>query len=985
MAVGTTTQPAERASAEPTIPWYVPSSTYRLQFSAHLRFCDAAALAGYLERLGVAAVYASPLFRARRDSAHGYDVIDHNTVDPEFGNEADFQRFAEELLRHRLGLVMDVVPNHMGIDDPNNRWWQDVLENGPGSPYAKFFDIEWHPPKETLQETVLMPVLGDQYGKVLENQELRLVYRDQRFYVEYYQRRFPLATDTWATLLGHALKQHLQDLPADDPGRMELESILTALTHLPARTETDPERQRERQREQEVTRRRLATLLSEQPAIHKAVDATLVDFNGTKGDPRSFDLLEGIFAQQSYRLCYWRVAADEINYRRFFDINELAALRVEDPEVFRTVHRMIFNFISQGWVQGLRIDHPDGLLDPEQYLDSLQQGCREARLAGGHAEDVDRPTYVVVEKILTGDEELPVPWRTQGTTGYDFLNQLNGIFVDRQSARPIKETYTRFTDVSLRFADIYYQAKRTILAVAMSSELHMLARRLDRISEQHRFSRDFTHASLQRVLGEVIACFPVYRSYVRAETRYVSDTDGIRIKEALRTARRRNPGINQTLFDFLGSILLLEDPDGLSDAQRAERRSFVMRFQQLTGPVTAKGLEDTAFYRAYPLASLNEVGGEPQRYGFSVEEFHRRNQSRADTWPLAMLATSTHDTKRSEGVRARINVLSEIPDAWQQALDRWHALNRGHKTQIEGTEAPDSNEEYLFYQTLVGTWPLSPLNEAGRKEYVDRLVAYMLKAGKEAKVNTSWMNPDEAYDAAIEHFVRAALEKPDENRFVQEFAAFAETIAIPGVTNSLSQTLLKIASPGVPDFYQGTELWNFRLVDPDNRQPVDFALLDRWLAEMQVAHQQDPLPLAAELVSHWRDGRIKLFLTWKSLEFRRQNADLFLRGAYAPLAADGAQAEHVCAFARSSQGAWAVTVAPRLTYKLQHAPGQPLTAEAWSGTSLPLPPEAPRQWRHVLTGETLVAELLDGDDGTARLNLAEVLARFPVALLEAQP
>jgi (1->4)-alpha-D-glucan 1-alpha-D-glucosylmutase len=761
---------------------------------------------------------------------------------------------------------------------------------------------------------------------------------------------------------------------------MEFESIITALEHLPSRTECDPERQRERAREQEVTRRRLATLVDGQKKIAAAIRATLAEFNGKKGDPHSFDRLEALLAGQSYRLCYWRVAADEINYRRFFDINELAALHVEDPEVFKTVHAMVFRFIAARWVQALRIDHPDGLLDPEQYLEALQEGCRAALLEGAYADDAHRPTYIVVEKILAYDEELPHSWPTAGTTGYDFLNQLNGIFVDRRSALPIKELYTQFTGVSLRFADLFYESKKAILDVSMSSELHMLARRLDRISEQHRFSRDFTFASLRNVLAEVIACFPVYRSYVRAEARYVSDEDRARIKTALRNARRRNPGISETLFEFLGSILLLEDPEGLSDEQRAERRQFVMRFQQLTGPVTAKGLEDTAFYRVFPLASLNEVGGEPQHFGISLEEFHRRNAARAAAWPLAMLATSTHDTKRSEGVRARINVLSEMPEAWRQAIDRWRTLNKSHKSQIEGAEAPSTNEEYLFYQTLVGCWPLKAMDDAAHAQFVDRIVAYMQKAAREAKLNTSWMNPEQDYDQAIEKFVRESLEQCDENRFLQEFPAFADTVALPGAINNLSQTLLKIASPGVPDFYQGTELWNFLLVDPDNRVPVDFELRKNLLTEVQDWFTRDPLSLASDLVTHWRDGRIKLFLTWKALEFRRAHPELFLNGAYTPGVCLGVAEEHVCAFLRHREGEWAIALAPRLITPLAAGGNRPPAADAWQGSTLVLPERAPLKWQNAFTGEEVTAVSVDDRH---HLRIADALVTFPVALLTA--
>ncbi|HEY5315901.1 MAG TPA: malto-oligosyltrehalose synthase [Pirellulales bacterium] len=958
----------------------IPAATYRLQFSGHVNFREARELVGYFDELGIGAVYASPLFKARRDSSHGYDVVDHNTIHPEFGTEDEFRLFAEGLQAAGMGLLLDVVPNHMAIDDNTNLWWQDVLANGRGSPYAKFFDIDWDPPQEELKDKILVPVLGEQYGKVLENEELKLVYAGQRFWVDYYARRFPVTAGTWPRILQLALVEYLGHLASHDPARMELESIVTELERLPRRSERDPEKLRERQRESEVARRRLAALMLESEAVRTAIDATIRQINGHRGDARSFDRLEALLAEQTYRLSFWRVASDEINYRRFFDINELAAVHVEDPEVFAQVHAMMFRFLGRGWVTGLRVDHVDGLLDPQQYLASLQAGFRAASTEHGRqVPDGPKPLYIVVEKILGADEKLRATWATHGTTGYDFLNLACGLFVDRYSAKRIKDIYTQFTDVQPRFNDIFYESKKTILGISMSSELHMLSRRLNRISEQHRWSRDFTAASLRRALAEVIACFPVYRTYIQPGDKLVCDQDRQLVVAAVRMAKRRNPAINKSVFDFIASILLLEDPDGLSEAQRQERREFVLRCQQMTGPVTAKGLEDTAFYRAYPLASLNEVGGDPGHFGTPPDEFHRRLAEQAAAWPATMLASATHDTKRGEDVRARINVLSEVPDAWERALARWRTLNRGFKSQVEGEEAPNANEEFLFYQTALGCWPLGSTDDAQHGELIDRLVAYMHKATREAKLNTSWINPDEDYGQAIENFVRGALDRQRNGAFVNELSEFVAPLARAGACNSLAQTLLKICAPGVPDFYQGTELWDLNLVDPDNRRPVDFALRRQFLQSLRAAAQRDRKTLLAELTRNWQDGRIKLYMTQAALHFRRAHAGFLLTGDYLPLSAVGERKDQLFGFGRRQGERWMLAIVPRCVAacvaddRLGFQPG------IWQGSGVPLPYDAPSRWQNLFSGEALVAGAASGEPPT--LAGEDLFRDFPVAML----
>lgn len=990
-------------------PTHIPRATYRVQFSAHLTFDQARQLARYLNDLGIGEMYASPLFKARDQSTHGYDVVDHGSLDPHFGSEADFQAMCDELSRCGLGLMMDVVPNHMGIDDPQNAWWQDVLENGESSIYAKFFDIDWDPPKEALKGKVLLPILGDQYGRVLENQELKLVYEDQRFLIAYYDRRFPLGPRSWMMVLRLALERVAPELPAEDVARMELESIITELENLPARTELDAERIQQRYREKEVARRRLAALLDSSSQVRNALDGAVAEFNGLAGNPRSFDRLEALLADQAYRLSHWRVATDEINYRRFFDINELAAIRVEDPEVFEKVHELAFRFLKQGCVTSLRIDHPDGLLDPQQYFTNLQEAFRrsmsEAQSQSG-SDDGEEPTlYVAAEKILAHDENLPAAWPVAGTTGYEFLNLLNGLFVERRGAYALRDTYNRFTGSPTSFGEVLYESKSTILNVSMSSELHVLSKKLDQISEQHRFSRDFTRSSLRRALREVIACFPVYRSYIRPGVETVSEDDRRRIRAAIRTAKRRNPALSGSFFDFIAAVLLLDDPEGLTDDQRQQRRQFVLRFQQLTGPVTAKGWEDTAFYRYYPLASLNDVGGDPAIAGASVEYFHRRVADRASAWPYAMSATGTHDTKRGEDVRARLNVLSELPDEWEQAVRRWQTWNERFRIALDDAQVPDANEEYLLYQTLVGTWPLDRDDSQTWSEYVARIARYMEKALKEAKLHTSWLSPYEEYDQAIAVFTRSILGDGDESEFLQDMDSFARSIADAGFMNSLSQTLLKICVPGVPDFYQGTELWDFNLVDPDNRRPVDFGKRREMLAELQ-ARAGDDLPgLAAELLECWPDERLKLFVTWRALEFRRRHSALFLHGTYEPLTVHGSREANVCVFARTHELDWLLVAVPRFTQQAWSTPVEvgvasgarlagetgsqpqvtaaiPQALAAWlEDTTLTLPSGAPQDWQDVFTGERFSA--VDSEGGVSELSLGGLAGQFPLIMLSA--
>jgi len=964
----------------------IPLATYRFQLCGHLTFDAARELVDYLGELGIGAAYFSPFFRARAGSTHGYDVVDHGAYNPELGSEEQFKELARSLRDSGLGLVVDIVPNHMGIDDPHNGWWQDVLENGPASQYARFFDIDWNPPKEGLRNKVLLPVLGDQFGRVLEDQQLRLSYEDARFVISYYERRFPTDPATWVRILRRADEDVSARFEADVPERMELESIITSLEHLPPRSATEPEAIQERYREKEVTAGRLARLWESSGEVRQAIERTVAEFNGQKGDLASFDQLEGLLTDQPYRLCFWRVATDEINYRRFFDIDELAAIRVEDAEVFEGVHAAVLRLVGEGLVTGLRIDHADGLRDPEQYLVNLAEAT--GRALGDEASGTPRlRLYTVVEKILAHDETLPEAWLTHGTTGYDFLNLVNGVFVDRRGGYALRDAYCRFIGNWKTWSDVLHEGKRTILSSSLSAELYTLSHQLDRISEQHRWSRDFTRLSLFRALREVVACFPVYRTYIRPCRDEVRDEDRRRILSAVRVAKRRNPTMSASFFDFIGSVLLLEDPEGLSDEDKAVRRNFVLKFQQVTGPVTAKGLEDTAFYRYYPLASLNEVGGDPATPGTSVEHFHRRVQEQEAAWPHTMVASGTHDTKRGEDMRARLNVLSEIPEEWESRLSRWQAMNAEARVELDGEAVPDGNVEHLIYQTLVGTWPLESGSEEDRNRYIERVVKYLDKALREAKVHTSWTSPYEEYDQAIAGYIRTILADA-KLPFVRDLDEFSRSIADAGFTNGLAQLLVKLCVPGVPDFYQGVEFWDFNLVDPDNRRPVDFAARRAGLTDVTAKFKR-PQKLAAELLTGWPDKRIKLFVTWRMLQLRKLRREL-ASGAYLPLEVDGPRKTHVLALARVDGRSWSVCVVPRLTAEAWRQRGEsgnggpsnephwPI-ASWWRETVIRLPEGAPAGFEHAFSAARLAVE--PHAEGGTQLDAGAVFETFPIALL----
>lgn len=962
----------------------LPRATYRVQLTPSFHLDDAARLVPYLHALGISHLYASPFLRASSDSPHGYDVVDHDQIDPRLGGEEGLERLVEQLHAHGMGLILDFVPNHMGIGS-ENLYWQDVLENGPSSAHAKFFDIIWKPVKDELENKVLLPVLGDQYGAVLEAGELELVYGEGSFWVHYYEHRFPINPRYFPMILEHRLGE-LQaegEEPALDVE--ELLSICTACHNLPPRTELDPARIQERRREKEVIKRRLEKLCEDAPRIAAFIEENLRIFNGVPGEPRSFDLLDELLGAQAYRLAHWRVAGEEINYRRFFDINDLAAIRMEDPLVFEQTHALTLDLLNKGWLDGLRIDHPDGLFDPEGYFRRLQRErfldqCRRVaerldpetpfeavapllRAAWASDEKLQRPVYIVAEKILVGNESVPQRWAIEGTSGYDFLCRLIGIFIDPRGKKPLDELYLRFTGVRQSVGELLYEKKKLIINTSMASEVNILAYRLNRISERNRRSRDFTLNSLRSALIEYIASFPVYRTYITPSQ--IDATDRRNVELAITRAKRKSPVINVTIFDFLRDILLLRHGADAGEEERRDQLDFAMKVQQLTGPVMAKGLEDTTFYIYNRLLALNEVGCDPSSFGTTVSDFHAANLARPRG---SLLASSTHDTKRSEDARARLAVLSELPEEWKTLVGKLTRVSRRHRVRVgEDRLAPDRNEEYFLYQSLLAAWPLGELDEARRADFVSRMEAYAVKAAKEAKVNTSWVNPDAGWDEALVLYLRRLL---SDEAFDRAFLPFQAWVAEAGIHNSLSQALLKLVSPGVPDIYQGCERFDFSLVDPDNRRPVDFDRLADALREMEA---EDREALCAALWASRQDGRIKQYLTARALWLRRRAAELFSTGDYLPLEFAGPAREHAVGVCRRKGPRAVIAVAPRFVARLL---GQP---EPWKDTYLLLPGgTGGAPWRDWLTGSTLRPQ---GARQRNALPLAELFRTLPLALL----
>jgi len=967
----------------------VPTATYRLQFNREFTFQHAVEIADYLRDLGISDCYASPLFRATPQSTHGYDICGFGEINPALGGIDQFARFASRFRELGLGLLLDMVPNHMGAD-LSNAWWVDVLERGEWSAYAKWFDIDWRRGAAGAPGKVLLPVLEDHYAKVLEAGKLKLVFDAGAFGVAYYDRKIPLAPRSAARILRDALAHSPAGAPPTDAMR-NVEGFIDVLGRADGAGSSQPA-------ELSKVKEQLAHWVQSSVEFRTPLTKTIDEINGAPGNPRSFDRLHAILQEQHYRLVYWRLGPAEINYRRFFDIPELVSLRMELPEVFDATHALVLDLIRKGDVTGLRIDHPDGLWDPRQYFERLQSAirqeagsCESPQLAAdrGAAEKSPAgapraPFYILAEKILSGDEQLPGDWPVAGTTGYDFLNQVNGLFVNRAHRENLDAFYREFAErpPGWSFYRLVNHSKKRILQSSMASDLESLARLLERIASQTRYGLDFAPRQIQLALTEVIAAFPVYRTYVTEQSTKLSWVEKDCVAQAVRDAGLWNPALDPAVLSFLDALLRLQPlPDLDSDGIRL-CREFAMHFQQLTSPAMAKGLEDTAFYNYNRLVSLNEVGGDPETFGIGINEFHGHTTQRAQHWPHSLLATATHDTKRGEDIRARINVLSEIPGEWRRIVTAWRDLNADKKAVLDGQLAPDHNDEYLIYQMLIGAWDPATKSPEGLSRFGERIANYMLKAIKEAKVHTSWTEPNSAYEEATRHFIEMLLMPSEGNAFLEGFRPFQRKLAFFGHFNSLAQVLLKMVAPGVPDFYQGTELWDLNLVDPDNRRPVDYAprraLLNQ-LKELLSCENPDLPALLKRLLDETETGQVKLYLIWRVLNFRREHRDLFDHGEYVPLIAVGTKKEHVCAFARRFKGEEVIAIAPRLVLRLANGLEKPpIGKEIWEQTFLPVPAgKGGPTFRNILSGETVAVS-----DPAKGIAVAEALKLFPVALLE---
>jgi (1->4)-alpha-D-glucan 1-alpha-D-glucosylmutase len=1005
----------------------IPVSTYRLQFTPSFGFKEGRGIIEYLSWLGISDIYASPIFKAKKGSLHGYDVVDPNQLNPEVGAMKDFEELTHEVKRLGMGWIQDFVPNHMAFDT-ENQMLMHVLENGQGSEYYDFFDIEWNYPFEpSISGRVLAPFLGGLYGETLEKAEIQLRYDEGGFSINYYNLRFPLLIESYADVLthNHGLKKLKKKLGRFHLDFLKLLGILYILKTLALKEEDS-----DRADQVLFIKRMLWELYTTNEDVRKVIDEDIRLLNGQKGNPESFGPLDDLLSKQLFRLSFWKVANEEINYRRFFNINELISLKIGEKQVFSSFHLLILGLLRDERFTGLRVDHLDGLYNPMEYLERLREETGD--------------TYLIVEKILNLKEELLSSWPVQGTTGYDFLNHLNELFCERKNKKRFQQIYSELTGLNIPYERLLYEEKRLIIEKNMAGDVDGLARLLKRISIKDRYGSDITLNSIKKAIVELLALFPIYRTYISYKT--FNTTDRFYITETIRKARKKEPDLVYE-FNFIEKFLLLAFRDSQTDEEKKEWINFTMRFQQLTGPLMAKGLEDTTFYVYNRLLSLNEVGGDPSRFGITAQEFHDFNQKRASVWPYSLSATATHDTKRGEDARARINVLSEIPAEWERNVKLWSKMNKAKKPMVGNINVPDRNDEYFLYQTLIGAFPF---DESEKADFTRRLKAYIIKAIREAKVHTAWIEPDTEYENAFASFIEEILVPSEQNPFLKEFLLFHRKVAFYGIFNSLSQTLIKITSPGVPDFYQGTELWDFNFVDPDNRRPVDFEKRKELLKEVisdqlsvgntvisdqlsviskdsekkvisdQVSEEKTVISdqlsviskdniyqpasdnseklktdnfelktsLIDKLLSTKEDGKIKLFLIWRALKARGENKDIFQQGDYLPLNRGGKFKDHIIAFARRApkdrldtansamanrKNSWAITIAPRFLTSIIKENGYPLGRDVWRDTYLTLPKGSPSLWKDAITG--LVIE----SDQTLRIG--DVFKYFPSALL----
>ncbi len=944
------------------MPARPPLATYRLQFNSNFRFRDAISILDYLRELGISHVYASPVLASRSGSGHGYDVTDPTKIDLDEGGEEEFAGVQSALEERGMGLVLDLVPNHMAASK-ENRWWMDVLEFGPDSPFASYFDIDWKPPSRTLENKLLLPFLGRPFGEVLNDGELHLDWQGGRFVLQYGEQLFPIAPGSYAQILNSPGNGKRALLEGDSPSAQEWRGVLAVAQSVAAGNGTLAAADRRAKFEGMCDR--LHQLLSASPEVYAHVERALEVLNGKPGTPSSFNELEHILARQHYRLAFWQTASDAINYRRFFSITDLVGVRVDDLAVFDATHEKAIRIGLSKSCSGFRIDHIDGLREPARYLKRLRE-----RLSAQHPEG-DGP-YLIVEKILEENEWLPEDWPVEGTTGYDYLNFANRLLVDEAQAGALEEIYSKWIGLTVEFEDLLYDKKKFVMRTLLGVEMRALSRALAELARDDRYARELHPAELAEALIEVTACLPVYRTYIQS----IEIPEAARkvIGDAIELARARRSTLPAEYFNFVSDVLLLAAAEHIRPEQREARLAFVTRWQQFTGSIMAKGMEDTALYIYFPLASLNEVGGDPRPSLADPCAFHELIATRQKNWPNSMNATTTHDTKRSEDTRARIAVLSEIPEKWEAALRCWSLGNDKFVHKANAAAVPDRNEEYLFYQTLVGVWPL---HESEWTTFVPRLQDYMIKATREAKVHTRWTTPNEAHESALRAFVTGVLDRKGNAEFCSKFEQFQQFTALYGMMNGLSQTLLKTTCPGVPDCYQGSELWDLRLVDPDNRGTIDFDKRRELAISLREAYESQDSQNIEQLLESWKDGTVKMHVLNHTLNARKESPDLFLDGKYLPLEVQGQHKDRVVAFARKNGNDWVVSISVRCIASV-HAPvtGPEKRRDFWNQTELILPNGAPAGWVNTLAGGAAGIS-----SATGRFNLGAAFESFPLALL----
>lgn len=922
----------------------LPAATYRLQFNKNFKFISAEKLLPYLKELGISHIYASPVFKAHRGSMHGYDVVDPTQLNSDLGTAEDFVRLIEKA--HQIGIywLQDIVPNHMAFDF-ENKMLVDLLENGPDSRFFNFFDVEWSYIHFGDKPAMLAPFLGKYYQETLESGEISLKYGKEGFSINYYDNKFPVRVRSYADILSLRFDKLQNKTGRDYPAVIKMLGLFHMIKFLPTFEDTD-----ERYNQIKFIKSLLWELYSDDDNIRMCINETLKIYNGIKGKPESFDLLDNLLSDQYFRLAYWKVANEEINYRRFFNISSLISLKIENECVFNRTHSLIFRLVKEGKIDGLRVDHIDGLYDPEEYLRRIRE-----RIDG---------RYLVVEKILEEDETLPENWPVEGTTGYDFLNLVNGLFCKTKNENKLSRFYTQFTRRASSFDDLVVDKKRLIINTRMAGELERLSLLVEDIAKHDRHGADITLIGIKTALEEILVHFPIYRTYVNDKN--ISKPEMDYINKTIGELKYNNPRLEYEI-DYIGRLLTLQHHN-LSEELHEKSINFIMKFQQLTGPLMAKGFEDTSLYVYNRFISLNEVGGNPSKFGYTLGEFHKKIRYRGIKWKHTLNATSTHDTKRGEDVRARLNVLSEIPDQWQTSVKKWHDMNLKYKTEYNDRLLPDKNDEYFLYQTLIGAYPFDELPD---KIFIKRIKDYAIKVVREAKVYTAWVKPDEKYENAFLYFIESILTVADTNLFLTDFMEFQKYISHFGIFNSLSQTLIKMTVPGIPDFYQGSELWDFNLVDPDNRRQIDYTVQQE-LIEIVDKNQNDMNKLFQSLFSDMHNGAVKLYLIKKVIAARRKYPTLFNEGKYMHINSSGESGKNVISFMRKTEKHIAVIIVPRFLTELTEADKLPLGKSVWNNTYIRIPFET----------ETLESILTNQEIGdTTTLEIGEIFKEFPAELL----